>query len=78
MNLTILGKLLGILLMFAAVWSFDKNNTNQIIISTALFLFGLNNLLTDVKSDFLQMIRRILLITSGMLGVFLLFKTLFI
>lgn len=78
MNLKILGILLGISVILIAIWNFDRNSWNQIIISTLLFSSGLITLLTDSESKFLQEARGILLYVAGIIVIFLIFKVLFV
>jgi len=74
----ILGKILGIILILIAIWYFDWNKWNPIIVSTVLFLSGLNSLFRDSESDFLRKLSRILLYVGLFIAIFLIFKVLLV
>lgn len=78
MNLKILGILLGLFLILVAIWDFDWNNWNKIIVSTLLFLSGLSNVLTDAESKVLQKWRSFLLYVIGFIIILFIFKILFV
>lgn len=78
MNLKILGILLGLFLISVAIWDFDWNNWNKIIVSTLLFLSGLSNILTAAESKTLQTWRSFLLYAIGFIIILFIFKILFV
>lgn len=78
MILKILGILLGISVIVIAIWTFDWNSWNQIIISALLFLSGLVTLLTNAESKFLQKLRSFSLYIAGIIAIFLILKIVFV
>jgi hypothetical protein len=78
MKLKIAGKLIGVILILAAIWCFDPNSWNQIAVSAALFLSGLNSLFADAESESLRKTGKFLLRIALIIAVLLVFKILFL
>ena len=78
MNLKILGILLGIIEILAAIWYFDWQSCNHIIISILLFLGGINSFLPNPQSKFLVKIKKLIQIIVYVLIIFFLVKLLFV
>ncbi len=78
MNLKILGLLLGIIQILVAIWYFDWNSWNSIIVSILLFLSGIAGFLVDTQSRLLLKIKELIYIIGLSLVFILLIRILFI
>jgi hypothetical protein len=78
MNLTILGILLAVIQILLAIWYFDWNSWDHIIVSILLFLGGIIGFLVNTQSKFLMKIKKLIHIIGFALVIFLLIKLLFI
>lgn len=78
MKLNILGILLAVIQILFAVWYFDWQSWNQILVSVLLFLSGIITLLADQQSIFLLKLKNRLQIVSGIIIVIILIKLIFI
>ncbi len=72
----ILGKILGVVLIFVAFYSLDLQSWNQIIISILLSLSGFSLLLKDSKSESAKSLSKFLLRTAFVLAVLFILKRL--
>ena len=77
MNIKIIGKLLAVILLLMAIYTFDWNDLNKIIVSILLSLSAATILIEDVKSEFWQNLRKFLRQANLALAVFLLLKIVF-
>jgi hypothetical protein len=50
MKLSIVGFLIGVLLIVVAIFEFDSSSWTRICISVLLFLSGLYNIVTEIRS----------------------------
>ena len=78
MKLTILGKLLAVLQILVAIWYFDWNSWNHVIVSFLLFISGVVTLIAGSRSRRLMGIKHALQIVGLVTVVFLLIKLLFV
>lgn len=71
----IITKLLGILLIFVAIYNRNFSNLNQIIISILLFLSGVSMLLRDSKYNTISVY---LMRIAGIIAILFIIKQIFI
>lgn len=70
----ILVKILGVLLIGAALYTLDFGNWNQLLISVILLLSGIHLLLTDSKNEFNNFLSKFLQKIALVLAVILILK----
>lgn len=73
----LIGKILAILLIFAAVYNFDLESLNQILASLSLMLLGLHLLLEDSRSEVVQDLRKVIIRTALFFSIVLIVKAWF-
>lgn len=78
MNLSILGHLLGTALILIAIWYFDWQNWNYILVSVLLFLSGIITLLSNNQSKSLIKLKNFFQVIGGVITLILLIKLIFI
>ncbi len=78
MNLKILGIILGVVQILLAIWYFDWNSWNQILVSALLFLGAINVFLTNPQSKFSIQVIRLTQIIAVTIVFILLLKLLFV
>lgn len=78
MKLNILGILLGSIQILLAIWYFDWQSWNQILVSNLLFLSGIITLLADKQSVFLTRLKKCLQVIAGVFVVVLIIKVIFV
>lgn len=78
MNLKILGILLGIIQLLLAIWYFNWNSWNHIIVSILLFLGAMNVFLGNPQSRFLIQTKRLIHIVVLAIVTLLVIKLLFV
>jgi len=78
MNLKKLGTLLAIIQILLAIWYFDWDSWNYIIVSILLFIGGTCGILTEIKSGFLIRIKELLQIIGVTIVILFLIKLIFV
>ena len=78
MKLSFFGKLLGIAQILFAVWYFNWQSWNQILVSVLLFLGGVITFLADSQSKPVIKLKNSLQVISGVAIVIFLIKLLFV
>ncbi len=77
MNIKIIGKILAVILILVAIYTFEWNDLNKIIVSILLSLSAATILIEDARSEFWQDLRKFLRQANIALAVFLLLKIIF-
>ena len=72
----IIGKIIAVLLIFAAIYIFEWNDLNMIIVSILLFLSGATILTEDAGSEFWQDLRKFLRRANIALAILFILKML--
>lgn len=70
-NIRAIGKILGVLQVIVAIFVFDADQWNEMIVSALLFLGGVLTLTTDMNATFIQKCRSILSYVAILLAVVL-------
>lgn len=73
----LIGKILAILLIFAAVYNFDPESLNQILASLTLMLLGVHLLLEDSSSEVVHDLRKVIIRTALFFSIILILKAWF-